>query len=526
MGTGKNNDYRGERMNNAQFEDYFNQPNGFKLQEPTKIHNLLNNSTDFIYISGDFYGIQKFIFEGLATKNASKVLRAKSAFIQLFTMTLARYICSELKIEEKYILSENAGKFEILSPQFDENTFNEIQKTVDNYFVQNFYGLSGVSLSFVACTKEAFQSPQKYKDLRKKILDEVEKKKFNKFNLLEHNPMVEYPNDIKNQTLCKICNIRKMSHENCDICNMFVELGKWLGDTKDKTLSTKDDLRIDLDSFDTKIKLDTKIKSYVRKDEHNHSIDFDQLAEKSQGLQAIGVLKADVDNMGTFIKESSVTNSFANFDLFSKTLDAFFSLHIPDKIKQAFPNTYIVFAGGDDLFLIGAWNEILALARWIEKEFKAFVKDKETQELTISFGIAVAQSTTTVSFLADHTEHLLEKSKEMGGKDAITLFGETVKWFSYQKVFEELDKAFKPFENKEIKTAFLYRLLELCEMSKKVKEGDIIATMWKSKLRYSFSRNNDQLGEPFYEALAINIDKNPKETKMFLCEFIYTRRER
>jgi len=509
-------------MNNAQFEDYFNQLNGFKLQEPTKIHNLLNNSTDFIYISGDFYGIQKFIFEGLATKNASKVLRAKSAFVQLFTMTLARYICHKFDIEERYILSQNAGKFEILSPQFDENTFNEIQKTVDNYFVQNFYGLSGVSLSFVECNKNDFAN---YKALRKKILDGVEKKKFNKFNLLEHNPMIEYPNDIKNQTLCKICNIRKMSHENCDICNMFVELGKWLGDTNDKTLSTKNDLRIDLDGFDTKIKLDTKIKSYVRKDEHNHPIDFDQLAEKSQGLQAIGVLKADVDNMGTFIKNSSVTNSFANFDLFSKTLDSFFSLYIPKIMRYEYENTYTVFAGGDDLFLVGSWDEILKLARWIEQEFKAFVKDKKTEKLTISFGIAVAQSTTTVSFLADHTEHLLEKSKDMEGKDAITLFGETVKWSSYKKVFDELSKVFEPFESKEINTAFLYRLLELVEMAKKVKyEKDIVSTMWKSKLRYSFSRNNDKLGEPFYEALTQNMKTNPKETKMFLCEFIYTRR--
>ena len=120
----------------------------------------------------------------------------------------------------------------------------------------------------------------------------------------------------------------------------------------------------------------------------------------------------------------------------------------------------------------------------------------------------------------------MEESKDLNGKDAITLFGETVKWNSYKEVFTQLDSAFKPFENKEINTAFLYRLLEFCEMSKKVKyDGDILSTIWKSKLSYSFSRNNDKLGENIYRILDEKIDKNPKETKIFLSEFIYKRRD-
>jgi hypothetical protein len=52
-----------------------------------------------------------------------------------------------------------------------------------------------------------------------------------------------------------------------------------------------------------------------------------------------------------------------------------------------------------------------------------------------------------------------------------------------------------------------------------------MATIWKSKLRYSFSRNNDNLGENIYKLLDEKIEKNPKETKMFLSEFIYKRRD-
>ena len=63
-------------------------------------------------------------------------------------------------------------------------------------------------------------------------------------------------------------------------------------------------------------------------------------------------------------------------------------------------------------------------------------------------------------------------------------------------------------------------------MSKKVKyERDILSTIWKSKLSYSFSRNNDKLGEDIYRLLDQHIDNNPKETKIFLSEFIYKRRD-
>jgi CRISPR-associated protein Csm1 len=433
-----------------------------------------------------------------------------------------------LQIEEKYILSTNAGKFEILSPKIDENIMQDIQKIINEYFIKNFYGLSGINICFVSCETNDFKDSKKYKNLREKIAKEIEKSKFKKFDLQTQEPILSYDENITNQTLCKICNIRKIKHEDsCDICDDFIKLGKKLTTYKIDEIIKSDSIGIKFDDFICDVIIDEKIKSYVAKedtkDEKNKILEFQDFAKKSQGTEAIAVLKADVDGMGNFIKNSDITASFENFDLFSKTIDNFFSLHIPRKMQENFKNTYTVFAGGDDLFLLGSWNVILELARFIESEFKSFIKSKE---ITISFGIAMAKPSKPISYLANETEHLLETSKELDGKDAITLFGETVKCDSYKEVFDEFSNAFKAFENKEINTAFLYRLLEFCEMSKKVKyDGDILSTIWKSKLSYSFSRNNDNLGENIYKILDEKIDNNPKETKMFLSEFIYKRRK-
>ncbi len=509
----------------SKFEKYFTKEFAHLKEKDIQIEPLLKS--EMLLISGDFYGIQKFIFERLNTKNASKVIRAKSAFIQLFTVALAQYICQKLNIDEKYILTTNAGKFEILSPNMESNVVEKVQELVNDYFIKKFYGLSGVSICYTPCKKEDFLEKTKYKQLREKIANIVEEKKFKKLNLKNQNAILSYNNNIANQTLCKICNIRKIEHdEKCDICSMFVKLGKDLVSNKEYVWSKKD-LLIDLENFDTKIMLNAKIKSYILKGEHDDPIDFEHLAKNSckdldTGVQALGILKADVDGMGKFIKNSDITDSFENFDLFSKTLDNFFSIYIPSKMKENFSDTYTVFAGGDDLFLVGSWDVILELARFIHDEFSKFVVSKE---LTISFGIAIANPSTPISYLAEHTEHLLEASKAIDDKkDAISLFRETVKWKTYLSTFNTLNLVFKDIKTEDTKTAFLYRLLDLCDMSKLVKQ-DPINNMWKSKLVYSFVRNMDKKYTNILHPLNEMIEKYPQETKMFLSEFIYKRRD-
>ncbi|MFP4333490.1 MAG: type III-A CRISPR-associated protein Cas10/Csm1, partial [Campylobacterales bacterium] len=343
-----------------------------------------------LLIAGDFFGIQKFIFERLSATKASKVVRAKSAFVQLFTLTLARYVCRELKINESHIVSSNAGKFEILSPNRDSSVLKEVQSTVDRYFIENFYGLSGVSICYVEFDKNELGSADRYKLLRKKLSDIVEESKYNKFNLTSKEPVLEYHSDISNETLCKICNIRKKEGEFCSICSMFEKLGRWLADEKNnKKISSKKDLLIELGDFETELTIDDNIRSYIKysyDEEIKQTVpsSFSELAEESEGVKALAIIKADVDGMGDFLRDSNITDSPESFDMFSKTLDNFFSKHIPSIMRNKYPDSYTVFTGGDDLFLLGRWDSLLELAREIRDEFKKFIK---TDKLTISFGI-------------------------------------------------------------------------------------------------------------------------------------------
>ena len=497
---------------------YFNETVYDPKYEQKRIGDLLKERMTLI--AGDFWGIQSFIFDRLATKNAAKVLRSKSAFIQIFTQVLAEYICYKLNIDKKYILTTNAGKFEILAP-FENVDLSEIQKRVDEYFIKHFYGLSGAVVCAVEVSDEEWRGD--YKRFREKVAKKIEWAKFKKFDLQNQNPVLEYDEGISNQNLCKICNIRQKEGANCHICNIFVDLGKKLTQREAKSFSS-DELGIVFDDFTTEIKIDKRIKSYIPKKEYGDPLTFEDIAKKSKkgetGIEALGVIKADVDNMGNIIKNSDITDNFENFDRFSKGLDAFFSLYVPSLLRKKYRNIYTVFAGGDDLFLIGAWDEVMEFAREIQKEFKIYVNNA----LSISFGIAIAKPSTPVSYLATHTEELLENSKEIdANKDALSIWGETVKWKSYIKVFEALQKAFEEYQ--ELETSTIYRFLKFCEMSKKAKEGDVKETIWKSKLNYLFSRNLDMKKDSaLMEVLGKHIEEYPSQTKLFLSEFVYKRR--
>nr|MCH9739933.1 hypothetical protein [Campylobacterota bacterium] len=263
-------------------------------------------------ISGNFHGIQKFIFENLSTKNASKVIRAKSAFVEIFTLYMARYICNRLVISENDILSTNAGKFEILTDDIDISILKDIQKKVDDYFIETFFGLSGLSIFYVECREKDFTSKDAYKKLRNDISQKEEEEKFCKFSLISKKPILtKYESNLTNQTLCKVCNFRKIvSSERCQVCDGFIKLGEALVSTKKELLSSK--LGIDtalFDGFDTTIELSDKLKSYVQKDGKEIAT-FENLAQSSckneeDGVKALAILKADVDNMGRYLKESS-----------------------------------------------------------------------------------------------------------------------------------------------------------------------------------------------------------------------------
>ena len=161
---------------------------------------------------------------------------------------------------------------------------------------------------------------------------------------------------------------------------------------------------------------------------------FEKLADKARGVKRIGILRADVDNLGTtFVRGfqqndgNNVYVTLSRTAALSRQLSLFFKLYINKILENgnSMPlsdggarNVTIVYSGGDDVFLAGSWNDVVATFVDIRSALEKFTQGT----LTISGGIGVYPSKYPVNIMAKEVEQLEDASKQTDNKNAVTVF--------------------------------------------------------------------------------------------------------
>lgn len=217
------------------------------------------------------------------------------------------------------------------------------------------------------------------------------------------------------------------------------------------------------------------------------------------GIEALGVLKADVDDLGVLMRHGLKTGEFtlSRLATLSRQINWYFALYLPHRIlcDEKFADVYTVFAGGDDLFLIGPWNVMLELAGALQRRFSAYTCGNP--EIHLSAGITIHKPHVPLDRLAESTEVALKQSKEQR-KNRITIFGETADWNEYHKLREVRDRLLKWCECGMVNTAMLYRInsfIPLAESEQTIlKRGnasleELHCMKWRSHFAYSSERN-------------------------------------
>ena len=194
---------------------------------------------------------------------------------------------------------------------------------------------------------------------------------------------------------------------------------------------------------------------YSAKNENDEVMTFDDLAKSScktdKGIKRLGVLRLDIDDLGIAFSSGFVSDkdkiednlryaTLSRYADLSKDISMFFKVAINkicagdltgcvDFEEKAF-NIFgiakakkrkinIIYAGGDDLFLVGAWDEVLEVAIDINRAFKQFTNGK----LTLSAGMAMFSPTYPISKMAEIAGLLVQMSKSKKDKNSIALFG-------------------------------------------------------------------------------------------------------
>ncbi|MHA1974144.1 MAG: type III-A CRISPR-associated protein Cas10/Csm1 [Candidatus Hodarchaeales archaeon] len=201
----------------------------------------------------------------------------------------------------------------------------------------------------------------------------------------------------------------------------------------------------------------------------------------STGIKRYGVLRMDIDSLGTIFQKRLRQGDMLRTSALSGMLTLFFegwlnriceqitsdwteqllALKLIDneKVNSKSKLPYIIYSGGDDLFIIGVWDLLPLLAERIRHDLGSYVTRGNVQRnittdntvnpmnshITISAGISVFHDKYPIYHAGEITKEALnERAKNIvrnkGEKDAIDFLDTTVGW----EHFDDLKKlAFK-----------------------------------------------------------------------------------
>ena len=249
------------------------------------------------------------------------------------------------------------------------------------------------------------------------------------------------------------------------------------------------------------------------------------------GIAALGIVKGDVDNLGAVFNSTMETPTFARMVGLSRQLELFFSVWLPWRCQSSFPNTYTVFAGGDDFFLMGPWRSQIELAIQLREDFARYVCNPA---ITFSCGISIQKPATPIPNLADSAEESLEKAKayQNSEKNALSLFGETLSWRDVDKLQQAMERLARLASDYNLRTGWIYGLLNFSNMAGSDNPQDVI---WRSRFAYrnarlverQFRDNAVQRNHALLDLATIGDDLNnlKRQYRIVLHHHLYSNRE-
>ena len=209
------------------------------------------------------------------------------------------------------------------------------------------------------------------------------------------------------------------------------------------------------------------------------------------GVPALMTLKGDVDDLGTIFQRGLSAPSLSRMAVLSRQMNAFFAIYLPHLCRREFQDTYTVFAGGDDFFLIGPWTRQMDLADRLRTEFHRYVAGNA--QVGFSAGLAMTKPKLPVRRIEAMAEEALDEAKKArrrtaerdGTTHAVTCFGQTVDWGTYGKLRSACERLSELTAG--MSHGYVYDLLHLVDLREGVHARPENAR-WRSRFYYRTAR--------------------------------------
>jgi CRISPR-associated protein Csm1 len=163
-----------------------------------------------------------------------------------------------------------------------------------------------------------------------------------------------------------------------------------------------------------------------------HPASTAELAARASGVQSWGVLRGDVDNFAIRMARAQSIEEHIQLSVMYKQFFAG-ELEVLCSLPEFWQKVTVLYTGGDDFAVYGAWDALTALASEIERLFHRFA-DQNLKDFvgpegkTLTMALALAPSVdSSLGAVFEQAGQRLEAAKS-SHKDCIWLLGRTLEW--------------------------------------------------------------------------------------------------
>ena len=411
---------------------------------------------ELLFIGGDLSGIQKFIYN-ISSKRAMVSLKGRSAYLKTFTEKVCNEILNKIGCtpsqENDMLIYCSGGKFYLQVPDTPSNReiIDEVRLETEKELWKEHKGQLSMNIAYVPFRYRGDQvnigqETGEIGILWKHISEKFNAQKSQKFKS-------QLINDYKS-----FFEVQNVGGEDAKVCQITgIEGAEMFPSPFD---DDKEAMCV-LKSVKNQIDLGLRLRN-----EQGF-----KMLEDYAGNTYLGILRMDVDGLGArFIKGFG---SMEQYRKFSSALQKFFDAdkgNLSELQQKLHDYLHIVYAGGDDIFVVGRWDKVIVFAEEVSKKFKeycaSFLNDPD---LSISGGVAIVNKKFPIAKAAEMAGEAEDSAKKYnnGEKNAFNLLGESVSWkdeFDYVKSYK--DQFVDLVNNQGLSRSILHKIKSYAAMVK------------------------------------------------------------
>jgi CRISPR-associated protein Csm1 len=461
-------------------------------------------------IAGDLSGIQKFIYT-ISSDGALKSLRARSFYLELVAEEIVQQLLEKLSLPRTSIIYAGGGNLYLLASATEDTKekVNEVREFFNGWLIDEFQGKIFLSLAAYDFPIADVSTQDFSKKHWQEALKMVNQRKARKFDTQIHKLLKI---DDTYET-CKVCHrddvkpekLKRLNENEsviaCPTCRRMFELGGRLFGVKAIARSHHQDIQSDyylslrfsqaysknkdvyyhlfknnpqnLQNLEAVFLInDWTVDNYRSSDrftplllgnygkrsqipEEPGFMRAGEMAQCAEGINRVGYLRMDVDNLGKIFARGLQKKTIQNLPRIaglSRLMTYFFKFYLnrlaenrggnfitpltKSKTLDKRYNILFIYAGGDDLFISGAWNEIVEFALDTYQSFREYTG--WNQDITLSGGISINEIKYPLYQAASSCGDAEEAAKG-NGRDSLGLFGEVFKWGEWVNIADRIE---------------------------------------------------------------------------------------